>query len=146
MSIQHNVSAVVSRLGGIPKNALESVDAELSVGSQKIARSGKLKVAKASSELANAINARRIAPMIHEVVASKNYAKAVESGTGPGGFASKASIEDWMQSKNIVGSAFAIARSIAEKGTKAQPYMKPALEDNRKALNARIRAAVSRAL
>ncbi len=57
-----------------------------------------------------------------------NYASAVEKGTKPH-FPPPQSLSGWASRHGMTGLEFVIARSIASKGTKAQPFMLPAYED-----------------
>lgn len=62
---------------------------------------------------------------------AKKYGYVVEGGRRPGSFPPVAPIERWAKTKlGKPGLGFVIARKIARKGTKAQPFMKPAVVDN----------------
>lgn len=65
-----------------------------------------------------------------EVEAFAKHAPYVESGTKPH-FPPVAALERWGKIKlGKPGLGFVIARKIARKGTKAQPYMEPAVEES----------------
>lgn len=65
------------------------------------------------------------------VGANLEYAGHVEYGTRPH-FPPIEAIADWAKQKGISEDAvFPIAKSISKKGTKAQPFLRPALDANR---------------
>ena len=64
---------------------------------------------------------RRIGPNVE-------YGPYVEFGTKPH-FPPPAALEGWARRHGISGGGYVVARKIAIKGTKAQPYMTPAAED-----------------
>lgn len=129
----------------------------------EMARSARRHAPKAHSLLVNSIDVERPAPLEGIVAPSMDYAQAVEEGTGlqgPQGTPSGVMppiehIEDWIGVAGITPNdpsmdrkdlAWAIARSIAEKGTPPQPYMEPALEENRARAERHIGAAIDKAL
>jgi HK97 gp10 family phage protein len=59
-----------------------------------------------------------------EISANKDYAQYVEFGTSPH-FPPISALEGWAERHGI--SPYAVAKSIARKGTTAQPFMSPAL-------------------
>ena len=63
------------------------------------------------------------------------YAKGIEFGTRPHGVNPEV-LYDWarlkLHAKDYKGVAFAVARKIKARGTKAQPYLRPALSDSKK--------------
>lgn len=65
-----------------------------------------------------------------------DYYKAVEKGRSRGSMPPTESIKGWIKDKNINtgdkgldSTAFAIAKSIGEEGTKAQPFIQPTLKE-----------------
>lgn len=60
-----------------------------------------------------------------------NYAAAVHEGTKPH-WTSVRNLEDWAKKKGI--NPYVVQRAIARRGTKAQPFMKEAVEENGSAL------------
>lgn len=56
------------------------------------------------------------------------YGLYAEKGRGPGRMPPVAAIEGWARRHGM--NPFALARSIARKGTKGKPYMRPAFEQN----------------
>ena len=63
------------------------------------------------------------------VQATEPYAKGVEFGTKPHAVSAVA-LSRWAKSKGI--NPYALAKSIARKGTRAQPFMVPAFEQSKK--------------
>ena len=67
-------------------------------------------------------------------VENKGYARYVEYGRKPGKMPPPDILEAWaykkfrLSHKDARSAAWALARSIAKKGTKAQPYFEPAVE------------------
>ena len=131
---------------------------------QEMARDARRRAPKASSELVDAIIPSQPSPFEGLVSAGKDYARMVEEGTQPDGkipgkradSERYKSILDWV----TVGSgvtpndpsmskedlAYIIARSIALKGTPAQPFMAPAFENNKARAERRINNAINAAL
>lgn len=122
----------------------------------EIARAARRNAPKAHSILTNSISSYMSPDGLEAVVfAGADYARMVEERTGPGGKPPVQSMLDWIRVKRIVPDdpsmdqtdlAFVIARSIARKGTRAQPFMAPAFEDNKARAMDRINQAIGRAL
>lgn len=65
------------------------------------------------------------------VAVSEEYGGAVEFGRRPGKRPPAAPLERWAAIKlGAPGAGFAIAKKIGERGTKAQPFLEPAMRDN----------------
>lgn len=124
----------------------------------EMARAAKRGAPKASSLLTNAINSVMVSPVEGLVFAGVDYARMVEDGTRGGDgrrLPPKDNILDWIKVRRIQPDdpdmsqedlAYVIARSIARKGTPAQPFMGPAYEDNRAKAERRISKAIDAAL
>ena len=129
----------------------------------EIARSARRRAPKAFSVLTNSINDRMVSPLEGLVAPGTNYAEAVEKGTGVYGPAGQASgklppvenILDWVRLVGIQPRepdmdqddvAWLIARKIATTGTKPQPYLQPAYDENREKTERRINQAIDRAI
>lgn len=140
-----------------PEHVIRHVEAAQLKGAHLIARTAKLNAARiaAFSTLANSIGVNKVAPLHFEVRAATNYARPVEEGTGPA--AGRASYtpnsthllayikrrgnirwqgrpgsqrrRDLM--REIRDRAFALAMHIRKHGTKASPFMRPALAQHR---------------
>lgn len=65
------------------------------------------------------------------VAVGEEYGGAVEFGRRPGKRPPAAPLERWAAVKlGAPGAGFAIAKKIGERGTKAQPFLEPAMRDN----------------
>jgi len=122
---------------------------------REMARDARRGAPKASSTLTNSISQRLPSPLSGEVFAGVDYARMVEEGTGRGGFPPRRTLLDWIRTRRIEprragmddnALAYVIGRSIARKGTPAQPYMAPALEKNRARAAKRVDDAIDAAL
>jgi len=118
-------------------------------------RDARAEAPKAFSILANSIGVDRQGPLEGTVGPSVVYGRAVEEGTDPGTLPPVDAIEDWIRVRHIQPNdpsmderdlAWAIAKSIAEGGTPAQPYMRPAFEHNRARAESLINDAINRSL
>lgn len=77
------------------------------------------------------------------LIFKKNYAVFVHEGRAPGSFPpfkKNTSLEKWARRKGI--PAFLVARKIAKKGTKANPFLKKAVDARRTMTNNRFRQAL----
>lgn len=82
-----------------------------------------------------------------EILFDTNYSRFVHDGRGKGGV-NLFAIQDWVKSKGIDRkAAFPIARSIAKKGTRKQPWAKTFVESvsMRQVINAAIKLESSNA-
>lgn len=133
-----------------PRAMTRNLDRYLGRAAQEVAREERGKAPKAFSGLVNSIRAMRVSPFEWFVAPSKEHAVYVEEGTRSyraGGGADAfgvmppvRSILDWIRVKRIQPDdpttslpqlAWMIARSIALKGTPAQPYVAPTAEKMR---------------
>lgn len=112
----------------------------------ELSRSARRKAPKATSQLVNSIGIERPGQFSRVIAPASEHGAYQELGTGiygPGGIPSgkmppMQSLRDWIRTAGIEPRdpsmdtddlAFVIGRSIAEKGTHAQPFMKPAFEE-----------------
>lgn len=123
---------------------------------QEMARTARRNAPKAHSILTNSIGSSVAADGLSaEVRATAQYARYVEDGTGPGGRPPIRTMIDWIKIHRITPNqpgmserdlAFVLSRSIAIRGTPAQPFMLPAFNRHRVATVTRINDAIERAL
>lgn len=77
---------------------------------------------------------RRIDPVSASrgvVIVGESYGPVVEMGRSPGKMPPSAPLERWAQLKlGVSGLGFVIAKKIAERGTRAQPYFEPSMRTN----------------
>lgn len=114
------------------------LDQALDRGAIEIARDARIAAPKAATNtLTNSIAHARLAVGRYSVTAAARYALAVEEGAGPGGWAPLDSVLAWMRAHGVrpreegmseESLAKAIQRSIHRKGTRAQPFFKPAVD------------------
>jgi hypothetical protein len=122
-------------INGLPATVVEVVEPKLWRGAEEVARTAKGKAPKAFSHLVNSIRSERIGPLHYRVVEGMNYGRVVEEGGRPHGVSSVKLIP-WVErvlgarEKEARDKAFLIARAIKRRGTRAQPYMRPAAEEN----------------
>jgi hypothetical protein len=121
----------------------------------EIARSARRYAPKGFSTLTQSISQRMVDALTGEVAPHVDYARMVEEGTGPGGWPSDEALVRWIRVKGITPNdpsmderdlAFVFARSIALHGTPKQPYMQPALQENKARAERRIDQAINQAL
>ena len=102
-----------------------------------VQRDARRNVPKAHSELVNAITLEKLRAGEYQIEVAKDYGRAVEEGSGPGGVAPIQSIIDWMAVRRITPDdpkmkvdelAFLIQKKIAARGTPAQPFLIPAVK------------------
>lgn len=120
-----------------------------------------------TGQLKQSIQVKRPTPLEGIVAPGAEYAQAVEQGTGiygPHGVASGKmptpgldikGVLDWVRGKRLTPDdpnmdredlAWVIARSIARRGTPAQPFLAPAFEENRRRAEKLIESAIDAAL
>ena len=123
---------------------------------QEMARAARRNAPKAFSTLTQSIRPLRPNRLEGIVAPGVDYAQLVEEGTGSNpGFPPTDTIEDWIKVKNITPNdpsmstrdlAYVMARSIALKGTPAQPFMQPAFDDNKARAERRFNKALRDAI
>lgn len=100
-----------------------------------------------TGELARGIDYRMIGRGQARVGADTKYSQWVEYGRKPGKRPPVAPIERWAKTKlGQSGLGFVIARKIGRKGTKAQPYFFPAVDDSIDDLERIFNSAIDQAL
>lgn len=136
-----------------PGRITERVEQALMCGAQEVARAAQGRVPKAFSRLWTSIIAQRIGDLHYRVSTGTNYARAVEEGRKPGKMPGTSNgLMEWVKQKtSLQGTAleratFLIARGIARKGIKAQPYMAPAVTENRSRVVDLVRAATTKGI
>lgn len=110
-----------------------SLERYLRRGADEVAREAMQVAPKAFSTLVQSIRSFRVEPLHWRVAPGVDYAPHVELGTPPH-FPNPLNLQPWVQ--RVLGvrgaeareKAFLIARAISRRGTRAQPYMRPAAE------------------
>lgn len=136
ISVLHNAHQVANRLVKQARLIPVELDEKARKTALLVQRDARRNVPKAHSELVNAIVFEKLRNGEYQIEVAKNYGRAVEEGSGPGGLAPIQSIIDWLQVRRITPHnpdmevdelAFLIQRKIAANGSPAQPYMAPAV-------------------
>ncbi|HLP97488.1 MAG TPA: HK97 gp10 family phage protein [Sideroxyarcus sp.] len=130
MRITVDLKSAKRGLRALPDAVVRNVDRKLERGAAEVAREAKVRAPKAFSNLTNSIMSDRIGVMRYRVQENVRHGHPVEFGSRPHGVDSTKLIP-WVElvtgarGKEARDKAFLIARSIAMRGTKAQPYMGP---------------------
>lgn len=137
MSFAVDVRSAVLALDRAKREYPKRADGAIGRGALEISRDARRSVRKATSQLTNAILARRVRLMEWLVIAATDYARPVEEGRRPGRRPPVTAVIDWLKVKRIqprnpntdqTTLAFLIARKIGRDGVPAAPYMKPAFD------------------
>lgn len=143
--------AILQQPKTLKKNLNNAIERSLRV----FARAARDKAPKAFSTLTNSIGVTRQGPLEGTVGPAVDYSAAVELGTRGGSLPPVQNIQDWIGVVGITPSdpsmdqrdlAWAIANSIATGGTPAQPYMRPAFEENKHIAERLIDVAINASL
>ena len=154
MRIRYRVDAkeVIQAFRRAPDVMTRALGLQIDRGLIEVSREARRLAPKAFSILTNSIFWRRTRPLSGFVSQGVNYGGAVEKGSGPGGMPPKQTLLRWIRLQRIEPRepgtsfdqlAFLIGRSIASKGTKAQPHMGPALENKRSRVETLLAMGVS---
>ncbi|MEY2634049.1 MAG: hypothetical protein RIR00_2703 [Pseudomonadota bacterium] len=155
VTVTSNADGIRIRIAAAGDDLGREIDSAMGRAAQEVAREGKRLAPKAFSTLTNAIIASRIGPGSWMARAGTQYARYVEEGTRRGGWPPRQTLTDWVRVKRIVPHTpgmsderlvAVIRRSIAAKGTPAQPFMAPALEGRVDRIRQLIEDAVTAAL
>lgn len=141
---------VAAALRRAPQQVLGRAETALARGAQEVARAARAQAPKAFSTLVHAIRVERVGALHYRVDAHTRYAPMVELGTPPGYLPPMAALLPWIRLRAGGGSeaslrarARGLALAIRERGTRAQPFMRPAAEDQAGRVAELVRAAVA---
>lgn len=122
---------VVKVLEQIPKSAKKEIYDVVSVNAEEIRTNAIKLVPVDTAMLKTRIQVKRPPESYDwtkvQVGAPIEYAAHVEFGTRPH-FPPASALTSWARRHGMAGKEFVIARAISKRGTKAQPYLFPALE------------------
>ena len=142
-----------------PQRMERALDEGLSRAAEEVARAAKLKAPTLFSSLVNSIRAVQEGRLHYAVYPAVSYAAAVEQGTRPGNMPPPEHLMGFIRSRGgyrgnlgkpgspkrrrqmdeIRDRAGALAAHIKKHGTKAHPFMAPALSENESRLRQMIR-------
>lgn len=138
LNLVHDATKIGEALARAPMEVSDEIDKALGRGAIELSRVAKENAPKYRSELTNAIGYERVGLLLHMVRArGKTYGPYVEEGTQGGGVVPLAEMLNWVQKKGITprtpgmtprSLAWLIRRSIAQHGTKANPFFQRSLE------------------
>lgn len=172
IEIRIESAEVVAAFLRAPEVMAHHIDGGVAAGANAVAVEAKSLAPKSLSQLVNSIIAAQVAPMDWEVKAGVLHAEYVESGTGPAAGREKyypnpdnllaylmthpkaRRFERWKRSDRgrleqemtLVRRAQAFAWWIYQHGTKAQPFMAPAADKKRSAVEGLIRQSVDQGI
>ena len=151
----HNSGKVAEALRRRGAAAFPVLDKALGRGALELHRDAVRRAPKADSNLVKQSGVEHRGALEKHVVFGARYAGYVERGSGPGGQPTLADMVKWIQRRGIQprtpgmsteSLAHVIRRSIAAKGTPAQPFAGPALHAMRPRLSALVRGATRQLL
>lgn len=138
LNLVHDATKIGEALARAPMEVSDEIDKALGRGAIELSRVAKQNAPKYRSELANAIGYERIGLLLHMVRArGKTYGPYVEDGTAGGGVVPLPEMLNWVKKKGITprtpgmtqhSLAWLIRRSIAQHGTRANPFFQRSLE------------------
>lgn len=153
--ILHNSTKVAEALQRRGAAAFPVIDKALGRGALELHREAVRRAPKADSNLVKQSGVEHRGALEKHVIFGARYAGYVERGTGPGGQPTLGDILAWMRRRRIkpraagmteTKLAHVIRRSIAARGTPAQPFAGPALSAMRPRLSALVRGATQELL
>ncbi len=139
----------------VPKSLVKNLVSATRRGAIEVGRSAKEHAPKAHSELVNSIRHQRVEVLSFVVGPNVIHGPMVENKTLPQKIPNVLNLYDWVRVNRItprdpnmdqMDLAWMIAKSIAKKGTAAQPYMEPAAEENRDRLGELVQRAVTKSM
>lgn len=149
IKITHNAFDIAEAVAKGGAQVLKNVDAALSRGAIELADEIKQQAPKATSTLTNSVQIKG-KPLEWSVIVAAAYAGYVHQGTKEGGRPSLAAMIEWIRLKNIKprdptmkpqALAHLLRRSIAMKGTPANPFATRALDAKTSRLTELVQAA-----
>lgn len=142
MPLKNNTNDIIKQLRKGGQKAIEAADEAIGREAGQVAVDAKKAAPKAFSLLTNSIQSKRVQLLHWQVFSGVQYAQFVEQGTKPSGNRKigknfHRSLQDWVKIKGIASGkqvprvAYVIGKSIAKKGTEAQPFLEPSLDEKR---------------
>lgn len=163
ISVRIDDARAVAAFARAPEVMRRIVGDAVGRGALEVTREARSRAPKVFSTLTNSINATQIGDLHWQVRAGVNYARAVEEGTKPGYTPNLLTLRMYIQASTIRGTGFrwgkagtskrttqeddiarrtsALAWYIRAHGTKAHPYLQPAVDAKESRVIALIREA-----
>lgn len=129
-----------------PKQVTREMHKALGRSAEKIASDARRNAPANTGSLRGSIKAQMRGIASWRVLVNSEYGLYVHEGTDPHfpPWQENTALADWANDKGI--PPFLVAKSIAEHGTEAQPFLKDAVEENENYINNRVSAALDRAI
>lgn len=129
-----------------PKQVTKEMHKALGRSAEKIASDARRNAPANTGSLRGSIKAQMRGVAKWRVLVNSEYGLYVHEGTDPHfpPWQENTALADWASDKGI--PPFLVAKSIAEHGTEAQPFLKDAVEENENYINNRVSAALDRAI
>ena len=129
-----------------PKQVTREMHKALGRSAEKIASDARRNAPANTGSLRGSIKAQMRGIAKWRVLVNSEYGLYVPEGTDPHFplWQESTALADWANDKGI--PPFLVAKSIAEHGTDAQPFLKDAVEENENYINNRVSAALDRAI
>lgn len=150
VKVSIDISTAKKAMESAPERMTAAISLALERGAQDLARSARAKAPKAFSTLTNSIRVDQLAPLHFRVATGVNYARPVEEGRKPGKMPGTAKgLAEWVRQKTGAAGkeldrrTFLVARAIARRGIKAQPFMAPSYDEDKDRIIARVRHAAA---
>lgn len=130
------IDDVVLNLKKVDVKVTKGVNKETAISASRVLSDAKNTVPVAWGKLRSSGHVKPI-PKGHKAEFESNYARYVEFGRRAGKFPPIDPIRDWVRKvgmasgENVNSIAFLVARKIAQKGTRKQPFLRPAFERER---------------
>lgn len=124
LDITSNIANVKLAFDKAPEDTVRQISNAIRLIAFRLERTAKPKVPTDTGQLRSDVRAKEFKELSAKVGTDKKYAVYVHEGTKPH-FPPISALEGWSRRHGV--SPFAVARGIARRGTKANPFMKDAL-------------------
>lgn len=125
------LNGAIEVFDNIPTITINKIKRQIVKSALKIETDAKRKAPSDTGRLRSSIQTKiSLGGFSADVFSDANYAMAVEKGSRPH-FPPVTALEGWARRHGMEGMEFLIARAIAKKGTKPQPFLFPAWEAER---------------
>lgn len=126
IDVTSNIPKVKLAFDQAPQDTVRQVANAIKLIAVRIERTAKPKVPVDTGELRGDVRVREVRELSAKVGTTKKYAVYVHEGTKPH-YPPISALTGWARRHGV--SPYVVARGIAKKGTKANPFMRDALEE-----------------